>query len=538
MNGLQSSRENSGSIAEMTRVLPRDRASSSRSYLTGVALGIVTIGFFARLYLAATTYLNPDEAQIYFLSNQASLASVYQANLTTAHPPLFAALLYYWRFLGNSELVLRLPSVLAGTLFCWVGFKWLGRITNRTAALVGLIFFSFSPVLISLSAEIRQYSLLVFFIALSLYALERAIQESSAGMMLVFSFSLCLAILTHYSALLFACVVGAYAILRLYDSRATVRVIAPWVIGQAVAAAVFAFLYRSHLLRLKRIAEVTGFFQGSGQNALNVLLRETFRLFHYLFSQPVIGGLMLLLYVVGLIGLLRQQTVLEHSQPNPRHLAFLLAFPFLVSWTAQLLRTYPFDGTRHSVFLAAFVIAGASLGLARWPGSSNWKKPLLAASAMAVCYLAPVPLGASFKPPNQKQSFMAGAVKFLGESAAPGAVVILDNQTSFPFRYYFCRGSVAEFSMSARPFADFGCGRYRVSATGPRMWMFTPENLSAAIQHATAAYGLKPGSSIWIFQTGWNVDTQPLLWPKLKELGCPAVHSFGKNIVVCQLPVS
>ena len=303
-------------------------------------------------------------------------------------------------------------------------------------------------------------------------------------------------------------------------------------------AAVFPFLYRSHLLRLKRIAEVTGFFQGSGQNAANVLLRETFRLFHYLFSQPAIGGLMLLLYVLGLIGLLRKQRAPQHSQPHPRHLAFLLAFPLVVSWAAQLLRTYPFDGTRHSVFLAAFVIAGASLGLARRRASSNWKKPLLAASAMAVCYLAPVPLGASFKSPNQKQFLMAEAVKFLRESAAPGAVVILDNQTSFPFRYYFCRGSAAEFSMSARPFADFGCGVYRVSAAGPRMWMFTRENLGTAIQHAIAAYGLKPGASIWIFQTGWNVDTQPLLWPKLKELGCPAVHSFGKNIVVCQLPVS
>src|SRR5579872_2728373 len=110
--------------------------------------------------------------------------------------------------------MLRLPSVLAGAGFCWLGFKWLGRIADQTAALVGLIFFCFTPALVALGAELRQYSLLLFFFAACLYLLETAIQENSAACILLFSLSLWLAILTQYSAWIFCLVVGIYALLR------------------------------------------------------------------------------------------------------------------------------------------------------------------------------------------------------------------------------------------------------------------------------------------------------------------------------------
>src|ERR1700693_1276087 len=147
-------------------------------------------GLAARLVLAHLTFLNPDEALHYLLSAEPSLALAYLASLTTAHPPVLILFLHYWRLLGISEFVLRLPSVLAGTAFCWIMFLWLRRIADRTTALVGLALLSFSPSLISLSSENRQYSLLLFFCATSLYFLDRAIEENSAGMILFSSLSL------------------------------------------------------------------------------------------------------------------------------------------------------------------------------------------------------------------------------------------------------------------------------------------------------------------------------------------------------------
>jgi hypothetical protein len=77
-----------------------------------LALLMLGVGLVVRLGVAWGTFLNPDEALHYLIANQASWRAAYQASLTTAHPPLLILLLCFWRTLGVSEFVLRLPSVL------------------------------------------------------------------------------------------------------------------------------------------------------------------------------------------------------------------------------------------------------------------------------------------------------------------------------------------------------------------------------------------------------------------------------------------
>src|ERR1700719_4417526 len=91
--------------------------------ITLAAIAVTLLGFLARLWTASGTFLNPDEALHFRLANQPSLALSYKASLTAAHPPLYILLLHFWRVLGVSELWLRLPSVLAGTVFCWIFYK-------------------------------------------------------------------------------------------------------------------------------------------------------------------------------------------------------------------------------------------------------------------------------------------------------------------------------------------------------------------------------------------------------------------------------
>src|SRR5437762_14072079 len=116
-------------------ILPETR-TRRRTLL--LPLCLVACGVVPRLILARETFLNPDEILHYLLSDQTSLALAYKASLTTAHPPLLIVLLYYWRMLGRSEWILRLPSLLAGTGFCWMMFIWLKKVASRWTALTGL----------------------------------------------------------------------------------------------------------------------------------------------------------------------------------------------------------------------------------------------------------------------------------------------------------------------------------------------------------------------------------------------------------------
>ena len=84
-------------------------------------LAIIAAGAILRIIAANGTYLNPDEALHYVLAHQENPLAVYRASLTNAHPPLYFLLLYLWRFLGSSELFLRLPSVIAGVALIVVG---------------------------------------------------------------------------------------------------------------------------------------------------------------------------------------------------------------------------------------------------------------------------------------------------------------------------------------------------------------------------------------------------------------------------------
>src|SRR4051812_29827462 len=126
------------------------------------ALSILTIAFLLRLWTAHGTFLNPDEALHYRVANKASLWLAYKFSLTTAHPPLLILFLYFWRKIGVSELTLRFPSIVAGTAFCWIVYKWLGRRFDRNTGWIGLVFAGFLPPLIALSAEVRQYAFLLF----------------------------------------------------------------------------------------------------------------------------------------------------------------------------------------------------------------------------------------------------------------------------------------------------------------------------------------------------------------------------------------
>src|SRR5215472_2206410 len=99
----------------MLRIHMNEWLAKNERACVGVVVGLALV---VRLWAAHGTFLNPDEALHFQIANHSSWTASYQASLTTAHPPLLIFVLHFWRALGSSEWLLRLPSVIAGTLFC------------------------------------------------------------------------------------------------------------------------------------------------------------------------------------------------------------------------------------------------------------------------------------------------------------------------------------------------------------------------------------------------------------------------------------
>lgn len=279
------------------------------------------VGFLCRAWLSHATFFNPDEAWHLSVANQDSLRHAYQASLSLFHPPLLILVLYYWRALGASDLVLRLPCVIAGAVFCWLYYKWLKSVFGQTVAWVGFLLVTFLPTMIGISADLRQYSLMLMFSAGGAYLLERAFARNSPGEMLLSSVSLLLAMLSHYSGFLFAASLGTYAIIRIFARRPPPGVVFAWSAGQVAALGPGWFLYSTHIAKLaavnpgarhlRHIADwyLPQFYYHPGHDhLLPFLFRGTFGIFRFAFAWVIMGHAATLLFAAGVVLLLRGQS--------------------------------------------------------------------------------------------------------------------------------------------------------------------------------------------------------------------------------------
>jgi dolichyl-phosphate-mannose-protein mannosyltransferase len=503
---------------------------------------VLAAGFVARLIPAWRYFLNPDEALHYLLASHGSLAVTYRAALTNAHPPLLILVLHYWRLLGQSELMLRLPSVLAGTACCWIAYLWFKRVMDGSAALVGLALLAFSPALIELSYEIRQYALLLFFMAACLYLSELSVERNSIAAMVAFSFSLYGALLSHYSSLLFAFTMGVYLLLRLRPYRERAALSSVWVVGQLGAMGLIGYFLVTHVARLRQsgmpqgIAETwlrRSIFHPGENHVVSFVAVQTLRFLTYLFRHGVVGTLALLAFLSGMVMLVRKKVRMGRAGPTSRELALLLGLPFLTNCAVGLAGLYPYGGTRHDAVLALFAVGGISAGMAAW-ATSRWIKPLVLIVALGLCNVFPAP-PPQIRARNHSKALMLRAVETLRRSAPVGSVLFADYQSGLLLGYYVCGHGVVQEFPPLQAFEKTDCGAYMVITARPQEWKFYAEDLPAQLAGAAAKYKLAPGTKIWLFDAGWITDSAPAMKRALPGLGCLEPRSFGENILVCEL---
>ena len=518
---------------------PDNFAPEHRRRLEAIAAAIVLAGFGLRLYVAAGSYLNPDEAMHYFLIHRPSLLLAYQASLTNAHPPLIYVILYFWHLVGRSELMLRLPSVLAGTTFCWVLYKWVGVLFGRAAALCALMMAAFSPSLISLSAELRAYAVMLLCMAGALYFLERALRENSVRKMWFFSACLYLAILSHYSAAFFALAVGVYVLARMMQTRPRLNFVAAWVAGQAGALTIYALLYITHLSKLRSAAwEVwaapheSAFFHAGHESLLAFTLRKSGAIFRFFFLEDFIYWGLLAVFAAAVAILVFRPDFLRSKQ---RHrdwpLALLLTIPFAAEWGAALVRIYPYTGSRQSVFLAPFVFAGLGAVFGKLSERRIWPSCAIAGLIVLAAQMSPLRYETYFADADFAKSQMAGAAQYIRDAVPRSGTILVDMQSSFLLDYYLC-DPAEHYARVFVPSVDrLPCGGYSVISSG-NTWKFTPQNFVQQFRDLAAERRLRHGETVWVFQTGWdpNLNTE-LPWFVMKYR-CLVSKSFGAGITV------
>jgi len=527
-----------------------DLNSSFRKHADLVAALLVLIGFLWRLWQARATFLNTDEAWHFAVANQSSLAVAYRASLTLAHPPLLVFILYFCKGLGTSDLMLRFPGVLAGTVFCWVFYKWLVRVAGPTNALVGLVLVCFLPPMIVLSAELRQYSLMLMFAAAAAYFFEVAVAENSVTAMSLSCASLYLAMLSHYSAFLFATALGIYAIARMWTQSPRITVVGSWVVGQAVGLGIVGALYSTHISKLSAVYPVAQplqrfgdfylsdwYFHAGRDRLLPLLYRGTFGVFRFIFGQTGIGQVAAVLFLAGVLILLfsKQRSSEEIS---PRLVALLLAMPFAVNWIAVVAGLYPYGRTRQCMFLALFALPGVAVALARMAGNSMVPACGLALLMVIGCHALGTLQGRDLLPlTEQRHEHMDELVQFARSNIGPNDLIYTDQATSYQLRHYLCNHKPVSVDVSREGFESFRCEGLHVVFSGPNVGALTAQGVDARWHDSDDRLDLSPSSEhVWVVQGGWasglGEELQHLPWFTKID-----VHSFGRYLEIFRLPL-
>lgn len=517
-----------------------------RGRIKALVLAITAAGLVLRIAAAIRTYFNPDEILHYLLIDQPSLFLAYKESLTNAHPPLIYVLLYYCHLLGRSELVLRLPLILAGTAFCWFTFEWIQILFGRVAGLLALTVVAFSPIMIALSAEVREYALLLCCMAAALCFLERALEKRSLRTMWCFSAFLYLAILSHYSAVFFVLASGVYALARFADSRYPRRLIAAWAMGQVGALAIYVFLYVTHVSKIKSHVALWAmpfgdtFFQPDQQSIFRFTRVNTWNIFLYTFAQRYVAEAMLIAFIAGAAFLFVRDFISapgkQGAHHGPRHVSIQLLLPFIAVWMASIAGIYPYVGSRHTAFLAPFILAAASLAFAALCRQKLWAALLAAILLAGVSNYYGNPSEPGFTQANQSRKLMADAVGYLHQAASEGDFILADQESSLPLAYYYCGAEAANLlNWSGEDFDQFHCQGHPIVTLN--FWHLRAEGLTGSFEKMTRNYGLKPGARVWVFQAGWKGYLLAHLPREIAELRCVAPKTFGENITIVPLMV-
>jgi 4-amino-4-deoxy-L-arabinose transferase-like glycosyltransferase len=199
--------------------MPMTRARTRLGSL--ILLAILILAAALRIFDLQTESLWNDELSSWARSDRDSLAEVIELGVKPdRHPPGYQALLYAeMQLFGESELSLRVPSAIAGTLAVLFVYLIGKRLYCESAGLLAAAILAFSYYPLYYSQEARAYSLLLFSTLATFYYWHQTIdcltnrekiREWPVLGFILFGLSACY---VHYFGLLFVGLLCIYGLL-------------------------------------------------------------------------------------------------------------------------------------------------------------------------------------------------------------------------------------------------------------------------------------------------------------------------------------
>ena len=395
---------------------------------------IVAVAAALRIHNLNWNSLNSDEAFSWSISNKSLLQLLSDSFFLRQdpHPPVYWLLLRMWQLLaGSSEVALRWPSAMAGTVFVALTYA-LGRsLFSRTAALAAAAFSALSAFFVWNSQDARMYTPGGTLALAGLVCLIGGLRTGRRRWLAGYFVFTALACYTHIAGSFLLPFEGLaillyFVLAREVQQRRAGRGALLAIVGVGVAYAPYAF----NAWRASAVASIIRHTPAYPELVAAVIQRATLNMElqpgWWWIGTALVGGC----FALGGAG------AHEHRQlPRGYPRAFVLLFLFTTLAVISILsvRQSVFE-PKTITFYGVAVALGVGAGWARL-----WRRHKLVAGAAGFALLGVLIFGLAFvwRPGFQKEDWRHAAAYVTAHAGSNDAVVVHLEYYRVPFSYYF-----------------------------------------------------------------------------------------------------
>jgi hypothetical protein len=375
--------------------------------------------------------------------------------------------------------------------------------------IVGLVLFAFSPPMIRISCVMRGYALLMCLFFGALYFAARLLKKPSPGSAIGLTACLLAANLTHYCAAWFTLVLGVVVLVPVLARQLPLKVAGYWAGGQVMILSLCGFLYLSHVsgfVQSEMRDEMWGYWirdvQGAPGLGLTIKLMAvktlqfmTFCFGKFFFLVPVA--------IVWACWLLARQ---RREENPPKSLMVsrlaLILVPWVVANALLCAHIYPLGPTRHSMWMAPFVVAAVAISLSQCFLPGRRLSAILGTLLLGLWTVSHsiIPIARIETPMSIAN--IEKTVAVFKDRIPSTDVVIVDDATRNVLDYYLGREDRNPPKKLAKGYAEYVIGGYRVISL-PKFYLFQ-YNLRENWCEFLDSTGTGETSHFWLVYLGYD----------------------------------
>ncbi len=206
--------------------LHKVKVNKKNAFLIVITICSLVIGTYVCFHCGLTTDLWEDEALSYFIAKNTSYHNLFFSAgnyVDFIHPPFYYIFLKFGLRFNESDWWLRLISLAWFLPSLYLVFLIGKKIKNEKIGLAAVSLFALHPLLNGLAFQVRPYSMVIFFMLLSIYLLLKQLEKNTWKNQLLTAVALTISFYTDYASVWLIAGFFCFGILLLWKDRKTLE---------------------------------------------------------------------------------------------------------------------------------------------------------------------------------------------------------------------------------------------------------------------------------------------------------------------------